>query len=321
MSLYRQLAQWRDQQVEYVVMEVSSHAIAQKRIAGLKFEIVALTQVTRDHLDFHASEAEYREVKAHFLSDTPTRYRVINTSDAVGQAVASQASCVGYGYQLSDFARIYSIETEAEGMYVHLAIGDASWQAWVHLYGQFNIENVLCAATCASLLGYGFDQSGYQLRSLKPVAGRMQKVRSEPVVIVDYAHTPDALEKVLQAVREHCVRGKLWVVFGAGGDRDVGKRPLMGQVAERLADHIILTDDNPRSEMAQAIVSDILLGMNAPERAIYIANRAEAIANALKRAEPHDLVLIAGKGHETYQEIAGKRFPFSDIEAVQKCLP
>jgi UDP-N-acetylmuramyl-tripeptide synthetase len=138
-------------------------------------------------------------------------------------------------------------------------------------------------------------------------------------VIVDYAHTPDALEKVLQALRHHCEGGRLWVVFGAGGDRDVGKRPLMGQIAESLADHILVTDDNPRSENPQMIAEAIMQGMKMPECAVYCADRAKAICQALRLANPEDVILIAGKGHETYQEIAGQRLPFSDIEVVQSC--
>lgn len=326
-SLYHQLAQWRDQDVEFVVMEVSSHAIAQDRIAGLRFAVVALTQVTRDHLDYHGDEATYREVKARFLRDTPSQQRVLNLDDALGATLAQTVDHVGYGFQRSAVdkdadVRIYKIVPDGQDTFVHIGTGIMSLECYPPVIGRFNAMNLICATACVRALGFelrDFSPAFCSRLQLPAVAGRMQRVSLSPLVIVDYAHTPDALEKVLQAVREHCPKGKLWVVFGAGGDRDVGKRPLMGQVAESYADHVIVTDDNPRSEDPTAIAETILSGMQSPDVVRYIADRASAIGYAVQSAMPEDVILIAGKGHETYQEVQGKRLPFSDVEVIRSC--
>lgn len=325
-SLYHQLSVWRDQAVDYVAMEVSSHAIVQGRIAGLKFEVVALTQVTRDHLDYHGDEATYREVKAQFLRDTPSQQRVLNLDDALGAELAQEIDHVGYGFQRSTTdkeanVKIYKILPDGEDTFIHIGSGNMSLECYPPVIGRFNAMNLVCATACVRALGVEFkDFSQAVCCKVPAVAGRMQPVTVSPLVIVDYAHTHDALEKVLQAVREHCSKGKLWVVFGAGGDRDAGKRPLMGQVAEALADYVVVTDDNPRTEDPKVIADAILSGITSPELVRYIANRAEAICHAIQQADKDDVVLIAGKGHETYQEVQGKCLPFSDVTVVQSCL-
>jgi UDP-N-acetylmuramoyl-L-alanyl-D-glutamate--2,6-diaminopimelate ligase len=320
-SVYRQLAQWRDDGVRVVVMEVSSHAIDQQRIIGLSFAVLALTQVTRDHLDYHGSEAHYRAVKKRLFSNWSSQVQVINGDDEVGRQLLPICSNVlSYGQQQDAMMRSQGAFALADGLDVSVRYGAQTWQGKLPLYGQFNVDNVLCALGCVVGLGYLFDAVMPLLSRTQAVAGRMQLVAAQPVVVVDYAHTPDALAKALQALRQHCAHGQIWVVFGAGGNRDTGKRPLMGAVAVLGADRVIVTDDNPRDELPSAIAEEIMSGINKAGAAHYIANRQQAICAAIEGAGAQDVVLIAGKGHEDYQEIAGVRLPFSDVEAVTVCL-
>jgi UDP-N-acetylmuramoyl-L-alanyl-D-glutamate--2,6-diaminopimelate ligase len=319
-SLYRQLAQWRDEGIAFVVMEVSSHAIDQGRIAGLSFEVVALTQVTRDHLDYHGTEAAYRAVKARFLQETPAKHRVLNQDDALGASLAEVCTdVVRYGSSPDCDVRAYQVMVEPDGLFLKFGLENWSWEGSVPVYGQFNAENIFCALACMLAMKMSFKNHSVAMTQLQTVTGRMQWVRRNPVVVVDYAHTPDALEKALTTLRAHCVTGKLWVVFGAGGDRDMGKRSIMGQIAEALADVVLVTDDNPRSEVPQAIADAILSGMQHPEQVQYLADRRLAICTAIAEASREDIILIAGKGHETYQEVQGVRLPFSDREVAYAC--
>ncbi len=320
-SIYRQLAAWRDAGVQVVVMEVSSHAIAQKRILGLSFAVLALTQVTRDHLDYHGSVEAYRAVKQMLFTQWDSTTQVLNLDDALGLELAQVCpNVLSYSQQGIADIRCVAQQALADGLQLRLSVAEDVWSGKLPLYALFNIDNVLCALACVSALGYRFDALTPLLSQTQAVTGRMQLVTQSPVVIVDYAHTPDALAKALQALRLHCGTGRLWVVFGAGGNRDCGKRPLMGAVAVMGADEVLITDDNPRDEVPEAIAEEIMSGINKPNQAIYIAGRELAICYALNHASAADVVLIAGKGHENYQEVAGMRFPFSDIEVVSKCL-
>lgn len=317
--LYRQLAQWRDDGVRVVVMEVSSHAIHQNRIAGLSFAVVALTQVTRDHLDYHGSLAAYRAEKARLFTEWPAQVAVLNQDDALGAELAlTLPSPLTYAVHSEAHLMVTSVACVAEGLRVALQLNEVSWQGLLPLYGLFNGENVLCALGCMQGLGVPLTAVVKHLPTTQPVVGRMQWVRQQPSVLVDYAHTPDALEKALVALRAHVQQGRLWLVFGAGGDRDQGKRPLMGAVANRYADVVIVTDDNPRSEVPADIAAAILQALDK-DKATYIADRAAAICRAIFNAKVDDVVLIAGKGHEDYQEVAGERRPFSDKEVIQQC--
>ncbi|HQR95001.1 MAG TPA: UDP-N-acetylmuramoyl-L-alanyl-D-glutamate--2,6-diaminopimelate ligase [Thiotrichales bacterium] len=317
--LYRQLAQWRDEGVRIVVMEVSSHAIHQNRIAGLSFAVVALTQVTRDHLDYHGSLEAYRAEKARLFTDWPAQVAVLNLDDSLGAKLAlSIPSPLTYALKAKAGLMANSVVCVSEGLRVDLALNNVAWQGVLPLYGIFNVENILCALGCMQGLGIPLASVIKLLPTTQPVAGRMQWVRQQPRVLVDYAHTPDALEKALLALRTHVQQGRVWVVFGAGGDRDQGKRPLMGAVANRYADVLIVTDDNPRSEVPADIAAAILQACDK-DKATYIADRAAAICRAIFNAKDNDVVLIAGKGHEDYQEIAGVRHPFSDREVIQQC--
>lgn len=318
--LYRQLAQWRDEGVGVVVMEVSSHAIHQNRIAGLTFAVVALTQVTRDHLDYHGSIAAYRAEKARLFTHWLAQVAVLNLDDELGSELAlSLPSALTYAVKAEATLMAKSVACIAEGLRVDLVLDKTSWQGVLPLYGLFNIENVLCALGCMQGLGIPLTSVVKHLAATQPVAGRMQWVRQQPRVLVDYAHTPDALEKALIALRAHSQQGRLWLVFGAGGDRDKGKRPLMGAVANRYADVVIVTDDNPRSEVPADIAAAILQALDK-DKATYISDRSAAICRAIFNAKADDVVLVAGKGHEDYQEIGGVRHPFSDKEVIQQCI-
>jgi len=320
-SIYRQLAKWRDEGVQTVVMEVSSHAIDQQRIIGLSFAVVALTQVTRDHLDYHGSVEAYTAVKKRLFTDWCSKTQVLNLDDALGTQLSETClNVTSYSQQQAADICCHQSQPLANGMQAQLAVASHSWQGCLPLYGAFNIENVLCALGCVLAIGYRFDEVAPLLVITTAVTGRMQRVSEHPVVVIDYAHTPDALAKALQALRLHGGEARLCVVFGAGGNRDTGKRPLMGAVAAMGADEVIITDDNPRDEPPEQIAKQIMCGMNNHDAVRYIANRQVAICTAMGEAKANDVILIAGKGHEDYQEIAaGVRLPFSDRKVVSEC--
>jgi len=319
-SLYRQLSAWRDVGVDVVVMEVSSHAIDQQRIAGISFAVTALTQVTRDHLDYHPSEAAYHAVKRRLFTDWISGVRVLNVDDALGQTLASQyPAALTYSAVRSADIALQSATANTEGFDVSLSLSSVVWQGKLPLYGAFNIENVLCALGCVHALGVAWADVLPLLPQTRAVTGRMQWVRQSPVVVVDYAHTPDALEKALTSLRHHVPKGQLHVVFGAGGDRDAGKRPLMGQIAEGYADRVIVTDDNPRTEVPATIAQQILSSTALKMDDTYMPDRQQAICYAIEHAGANDVVLVAGKGHEDYQEVMGERRYFSDVAAVLSC--
>ncbi len=311
------LAQLRSQNVSQVVMEVSSHALAQGRVNGISFESAVLTNLSRDHLDYHKTMSAYGDAKRRLF--TLSKNAVINLDDAFGQSLLGGNLRV-FTYSLRDktadvFAEIRGYNIEGCRLNIRSRWGEGELQSpW---FGQFNVSNVLAALTVLLSMGFLLPDLLSQLASLPPVPGRMERFGQAPTVIIDYAHTPDALEKTLLALREH-LKGNLWCVFGCGGDRDQGKRRLMGEVAQAFADKVIITDDNPRHEASQAIIDDILQG--CPEPAAVIPDRKEAIGYALVQAMVGDVVLIAGKGHEDYQEVGDQRLAFSDRAVVSELL-
>lgn len=342
-TIFRLLNQFYQAGANWVIMEVSSHALALGRIKEMVFEAVALTQVTRDHLDFHGSEEHYRQTKAKLFTDYPSRHQVLNTNDSVGQALIDSGHLSKpfvYSVEPNPSAQLqclaYDLNTrgiELDMIYQGLQSDQPDTeraQACLNLMGTFNIENVLCAASIVLASGFPLQSVVTLLPSLNAVNGRMHKVTTEPTVIVDFAHTPDALEQVLKALKPHvtdtskpaalntgqAIDAKVWVVFGCGGDRDRGKRPLMADVAERYADKVVLTSDNPRFENVQQIMTDIMAGFKKPQKVILKQARQKAIEYALVHAQVNDVVLIAGKGHENYQEIMGVKHPFSDQKVV-----
>jgi UDP-N-acetylmuramoyl-L-alanyl-D-glutamate--2,6-diaminopimelate ligase len=324
LQLQALLAQLKTQEVPWTVMEVSSHALAQGRINGIQFDTAVFTNLSRDHLDYHQTMTAYGEAKRQLFMKPDLKTAVINYDDAFGQILLNNLpnTVTPLTYSLQHYtADVYAQirHSDAQGSWLSINSPWGRGQLQSPLLGKFNVSNVLATLTVLLNLGFPFLPTLTQLNSLRPVPGRMERFghTPQPTVIVDYAHTPDALQQTLSALREHC-QGQLWCVFGCGGNRDRGKRPLMGEVAQRYADKVILTDDNPRHEDSQAIINDILPGCPTPTA--IIADRTQAIGYALHHATPADVILIAGKGHENYQQIGDQRLPFSDRTLVASFL-
>ena len=323
----------------YAVMEASSHALDQRRVNGVTFAAGVLTQLSRDHLDYHQTVEAYMAAKRRLFVEHQPDWAVLNLDDAFGRRLVGEAEVgrgiVAYGLGASlprlpesrhgaaqRFVHGQNLELTADGLRLRI---ESSWgrgEVQAGLLGRFNASNLLAALATLLALDLPFDEALARLAQTATVPGRMERLggAGQPLAVIDYAHTPYALEQVLSALREHGERGRLWCVFGCGGDRDPGKRPLMGAVVERQADRIIVTDDNPRTEDPDRIVSDILAGMEHPGRAMVLRDRRAAIGCALTEAEPDDIVLIAGKGHENYQIVGAERWPFSDRATVHELL-
>jgi UDP-N-acetylmuramoyl-L-alanyl-D-glutamate--2,6-diaminopimelate ligase len=319
------LANLRKQGARAVAMEVSSHGLAQGRVAALAFDVAVFTNLSRDHLDYHGSMEAYGEVKARLFEMPGLCCRVVNLDDDLGRALAvERAESRLITYSLNDSsAYLYCPEArlDDDGIHARLVTPQGERSLRSPLLGRFNISNVLAVVGALLGMNYPLDEILAVLPEIEGPAGRMQRLGGgdRPLVVVDYAHTPDALEKVLVALRPH-TRGKLLCLFGCGGDRDRGKRALMAQVAERLADHVVVTDDNPRNEDPLHILDEIRTGFEAPERAAFVSGRAAAIASCIASSGIDDVVLLAGKGHEDYQEIKGERLSFSDLEQASIAL-
>jgi UDP-N-acetylmuramoyl-L-alanyl-D-glutamate--2,6-diaminopimelate ligase len=323
-TVHRMLAKLRASGVREVAMEVSSHALDQRRVDGVRFQVAAFTNLTRDHLDYHGTMLKYGEAKAKLFQHAELAHMVLNIDDEFGRALAQKYAgsasliavsvCGGSGWLAERALNATEVRLNPRGISIDLDGSFGMFHLETQLMGRFNAENSLVVMACLLSLGVSLNDAANALAACKPAPGRMEVVqaqaRNKPIVVVDYAHTPDALAKALGAAREHC-RGALWCVFGCGGDRDAGKRPVMGAIADELADQIIVTDDNPRSEDPQAITDGILSGIKS-RRARVIHERGEAIATALTEAQAADLVLIAGKGHEDYQIYGQTRRSFSD---------
>ncbi len=303
-------------------MEVSSHAIHQKRIGGLEFEMAAFTNITHDHLDYHNTFAEYRDVKKSLFDQlSPNAFALTNKDDKNGMVMVQNTKATKYTYALhsvSDFkARI--IEHDFNGMLLEI---DRK-EAWYSLVGKFNAYNLLTVYATAFILGQESEQIITALTSLTAVSGRFEYIKApnKVVGVIDYAHTPDALQNVLETI--NAIRSKneqLITVVGCGGNRDHDKRPIMAKVSTELSDRVILTSDNPRSENPEAILADMQTGIPPQhyKKVLKITDREQAIRTALSLSQPNDIILIAGKGHETYQEIKGVKHPFDDKEIFIK---
>ena len=318
------LGRMADAGCEYVFMECSSHAIAQKRIGGLKFAGGLFTNLTRDHLDYHKTVENYRDAKKAFFDGLgKDAFAITNADDKNGMFMVQNTKAVVKTYsirQMADFrARI--VECHFEGMYLEID----GREVGVQFIGKFNVSNLLCVYGAAVMLGKQPEEILVAMSTLKSVNGRLDPIRSPEgyTAVVDYAHTPDALENVLNAIHEVLDgKGKVITVCGAGGNRDKGKRPLMAQEAVKQSDRVIITSDNPRFEEPQDIINDMLAGLNQKQlkKVISIADRREAIRTACMMAEKGDVILIAGKGHEDYQEIKGVKHHFDDHEVVRECF-
>lgn len=327
-ALQAQLAQWRDRNVSYTAMEVSSHGLEQGRVSGVHFRGAVFTNLTRDHLDFHGTMDAYGAAKARLFDMPGLEFAVINCDDAFGVELIKKigARLPVLAYSMHDVTAAIAIrfaEFLAHGVRatVQTPWGDIALRS--HLLGDFNLSNLLAVIAVLGQLGVTPEAIEALLPQLDPIAGRMQRVATEAdiEVVVDYAHTPDALEHALSASRRHC-SGQLWCVFGCGGDRDAGKRPLMGEVAARLADRIVLTSDNPRNENPQQILDQISNGIDAAHttNTVIESDRAAAISIAVRSAQPGDMVLLAGKGHEDYQLVGREIRPFNDVMVARAAL-
>lgn len=320
------LARFRDAGADHVAMEVSSHALEQGRVNAVHFAVAVFTNLTRDHLDYHGSMQAYGAAKARLFGWDGLAHAVINIDDAFGRELAAgvpnAVSLLRTGVDSADAdVRAENLRLDTRGFAFDLVTpwGRAPLQS--ALLGRFNVANLLGVIATLGALGFAFDAIVDAARELQPVSGRMGRLggTGQPLVVIDYAHTPDALEQALATLRAHC-EGRLICVFGCGGERDAGKRPLMGAIAERLADAIIVTDDNPRSENGDSIVAQIVAGLQHPQQVRIQRDRALAIAAALDQAQAGDIVLIAGKGHEPYQEIGGRKFDFDDSLVAAQLL-
>ncbi len=318
--LFAELAQ---QGVQNVVMEVSSHALAQQRTADVAFDMGVFSNLSRDHLDYHPSMAAYADSKRRLFFDYPLTGAIINQDDDFGQELLHQLPCnmhaLGYSLQNPKAALYAQYQMVATGYELDIQTPWGASQIHSPLPALFNVSNLLAALGALLLAGVDLSTASHRLAQLKPAAGRMEQITTANgvTVIIDYAHTPDALAKALASCRAQCEK-QLWCVFGCGGNRDPGKRPLMGEMAQNYADHIILTNDNPRNEDPAQIIADIQRGMHPPTLCLF--DRQTAIEHALSHAQAGDWLLIAGKGHESYQEIKGQRFDFNDKAVVAQFL-
>jgi UDP-N-acetylmuramoyl-L-alanyl-D-glutamate--2,6-diaminopimelate ligase len=351
--LHRKMAELLSDGAQCVAMEMSSHGLDQERANGATFAVALLTNLSRDHLDYHGDMRHYAAAKARLFHWPGLKWAILNLDEPFGIDLARQLQgpdprIIGYGFgepmvQVRDIGKISllrgrNLRSAPWGLEFSVEFEDEHVTFKTELTGSFNASNLLGVLAVLLASGFGLAQAVRALQDVVPVAGRMQQMGGgeQPLVVVDYAHTPDALEKVLLALRE-ILHGsaeagtgasvntgkersdaKLICVFGCGGERDQGKRPLLGAVATRLADKVIITNDNPRREDARVIIDEILAGAGANHHVEQ--DRARAISQAVRSAKKGDVVLIAGKGHESYQEIDGKKYPFSDAEVVQRIL-
>ncbi len=331
-SLQALLAEALGNQSEFLVMEASSHGLAQYRLDGVKLDTAIYTNLSRDHQDFHPDMTHYADSKERLFKMSSLKSALININDEFGAELATKyknkLNVIVYGLGIgSNHAGKYlnatAVNLDVDGLRFKL---ESSWgdiKVKAHIFGKFNIENLLAIIGACLLADEDLTQIVTKLEDLTMVAGRMQSFKADnmPLVVVDYAHTPDALLKALKALREHVgATAKILCVFGCGGDRDKGKRPIMGAAVENNADLAIITDDNPRSEDSSMIINNILSGFTKPQLVQIMPDRKQAILFAIDKAQDKDVVLVAGKGHETEQIIGDERLYFSDAEVVQEAL-
>ncbi|MEO8203513.1 MAG: UDP-N-acetylmuramoyl-L-alanyl-D-glutamate--2,6-diaminopimelate ligase [Betaproteobacteria bacterium] len=335
LELHRLLAEFVADGAKALAMEVSSHGLVQGRVNAVNFDCALFTNLTHDHLDFHGTMEAYAAAKAKLFEFESLRHGVVNLDDVVGVRLArrlAERKVPSIGYSLSRegvapgsvdaYIAACTIQVGFDATHVEI---DSSWgkrKLALRQLGRFNVSNLLGVLGCLIAYGLDFDAALQAIESLPDVDGRMQRLGGEgrPLAVVDYAHTPDALEKVLSALRPvaEAGKGRLIAVFGAGGNRDALKRPRMGEIASRLADRVVITSDNPRNEPPEAIIEAIRAGVSIDHD--VEPDRAKAIAMAIRGAGPGDVILIAGKGHETYQEVAGRRTPFSDVVVAGQAI-
>lgn len=334
LRVHQVLASCLAQGARYAVMEVSSHGLEQDRLAGVEFATAVFTNLTRDHLDYHGDMAAYAGAKKRLFEHPTLRHAVINIMDPFGRVLvdALPGTAEVLTYALVETVPAQGRTPEAmvvgwvearsrDGLVMRVQSPWGSGRVEAPLLGRFNAENLLAALATLLLSGVPIEIATEMLCHATPLPGRMEciSVEGSPMVVVDYAHTPDALGRALGELRAHCA-GTLWCVFGCGGERDAGKRPQMGAIATKHADRVVLTDDNPRCEDGQRIIEDVLEGVQSRRRLCVQRDREQAIRMAIENAGAEDVVLVAGKGHEPYQEIGGVRYRFSDVETVRRIL-
>lgn len=325
LHLQRILSDFVKQGITHVSLEVSSHGLSLGRVTGTRFVGAGLSNISRDHLDFHESMEHYSAAKLSLFKDYELDFSVINSNDYYGkQWISKLDSVVSYAVENTKAdLNATDINLTPKGIQFSVVYKQQSYPLFAPLLGHFNVENILLVLAVLSRQGFQWSRILECVPLFKSVPGRMNSVEmpSEcsqcPLIIVDYAHTPDALKQVLMALKQHKAR-KIWCIFGCGGNRDKGKRPQMGHIAESLADVVIVTDDNPRHEDAQQIAEDILMGMNTSPLVIH--SRKEAISHAIEHAQADDLIVIAGKGHEPYQLIKGHYYQFDDRVVATELL-
>jgi len=321
-ALHGHLADFRDAGAECAAIEVSSHALAQGRVDGVIFDTVLFTNLSRDHLDYHSDMQSYAETKARLFQESQARHRIINLDSEFGAELAGRCGpdvvTVSTTFDRVANGRPYvfvrSVVAQDNGSRVKVSSSWGNCEFTLPLPGDFNVANAVIVLAFFLQQGVATSRVCDALAKVNAPPGRMQRVPAAgglPAVYVDYAHTPEAIDLALRALKSHC-KGRLWCVFGCGGDRDPGKRPLMGKLAEKRADRLIISSDNPRNEDPASIIADVVAGLAKPERATVIEDRATAIAWAIREAAANDVVLIAGKGHENYQLIGDQLLKFSD---------
>jgi UDP-N-acetylmuramoyl-L-alanyl-D-glutamate--2,6-diaminopimelate ligase len=321
-TLQQTFARFRDQGLTHVAMEVSSHGLDQGRVNDVPFTVGMFTNLTRDHLDYHGTMEAYGNAKKKLFTHPLLQSSVVNGDDAFGREIIADLKNP-YIYTINDKSggdfviSAHDVRCDDHGMMAKIISPWGVSELRSTLIGQFNLSNLLGVLTTLCLLKVDFQDALKSLSTLTPVAGRMERFggQTKPLVIVDYSHTPDSLEKALKTLQEHC-QGKLYCVFGCGGDRDRGKRPIMAAIAEKYADSIIVTDDNPRTEDPEMITHEIFQGFSQPNKAMLQHDRSKAIQNVIQYAKPGDCILIAGKGAEMYQLINDQKIPFSDAKEV-----
>jgi len=323
LTINKLLHQMVKEGIQYCFMEVSSHGIEQRRISGLEFAGGIFSNLTHDHLDYHNSFDQYRDVKKNFFDNLPnTAFSLVNKDDKNGKYMVQNTKSKIFTYGLKTYAdyKIKILESSLEGML--LKINESEF--WSNLSGKFNAYNLLAIFSTATILGMPFSETLQLMSMLKNVKGRFEYLRLNNITaIVDYAHTPDALKNIINSINEiKTNKESLITIIGCGGDRDKSKRPVMGDIASSLSSKVIFTSDNPRNESPETIIQDMVSGVKPLNsvKTISIANRKEAIKTACQLAKSNDIILIAGKGHETFQEINNKKHLFDDYKVVKECL-
>lgn len=327
--LQKTLAELLQQGASNIAMEVSSHGLQQGRVNGIQFDTAIFTNLSRDHLDYHGTMEKYAQAKAKLFAMPDLTTAILNADDAFGQQLLQsnehRLHCYAYSLKLTNYSvpllYVQDIKLNLQGIQASLITPWGQGRLHSSLLGMFNVQNLLAVTAALCNMQVPLTTALECLADCQAVAGRMQALRkmNQPTVVVDYAHSPDALQQVLQALRSHC-EGELWCVFGCGGDRDKGKRPQMGKIASTLANHVVVTNDNPRSEDPRLITDEIADGIVKHASVNIIHDRAAAITYAVKHANKNDMILVAGKGHEDYQIIGEQRLNFSDIEFVKEIL-